>query len=143
MTTLNSEASPRYSYSSPVDDQRNDRASIKSFSSYSSSGSLEKIKHGLGIHRLRRKPVRGRSSTKEEHTYETEFARIGKGWWKDQQLVDRSIRSMALLTAVFAIAMVIICGTNVKLFAKRPNLHSTSIGGNNKSCKSVTRTNTV
>jgi hypothetical protein len=50
---------------------------------------------------------------------------------------------MALLTAVFAIALVIICVTNVKLFAKRPNLHSTSIGGDSKSCKSVVRTNTA
>ncbi|OCL07707.1 hypothetical protein AOQ84DRAFT_246597, partial [Glonium stellatum] len=130
------------SYSSYVDEQRNDHASVKSLSSSSSSGSPEKIKRGLGIHRLRRK-LAGGSSIIEEPIYETEFARIGKGWWKDQQLVDRSIRSMALLTTVFAIAIVVVCIINMKLFYERPNWHSTSIGGETKSCKSVARTNTA
>ncbi|KAF2813074.1 uncharacterized protein BDZ99DRAFT_339159, partial [Mytilinidion resinicola] len=65
------------------------------------------------------------------------------GWWQDQLLSDRSIRGMAALTAVFAIAMIIIMATNANAFRHRPNKNSTSVGGQEQSCKSVQRTNSA
>lgn len=84
-----------------------------------------------------------KESIREHRSYETEYARIGRGLWKDQLLVDRSLRSMALLTTVFAIAMLIVIFTNLKAFAQRPNKQSTSVGGEPQSCKAVARINTA
>jgi len=43
-------------------------------------------------------------------------------------LVDRSLRSMAALKAVFAIAMIIIIAVYARDFSSRANKNSTSVG---------------
>ncbi|KAF2494005.1 hypothetical protein BU16DRAFT_61800 [Lophium mytilinum] len=122
-----------------------DGASIHSTSTgYStSSSSFEKLKHGLGLKSLRRKAVGSWRLSKTKRACETEYVRVGKGWWQDQLLSDRSIRGMAALTAMFAIAMIVIMATNAGAFRNRPNRNSTSVGGNEQSCKSVQRTNSA
>lgn len=59
-------------------------------------------------------------------------------------LIDRSFRSMAALTALFAIIMLVICAVNLPKFLKRSNTHSTSVGPNiGQSCAAVERQNVV
>lgn len=58
-----------------------------------------------------------------------EFAYGGPGWWKHQMLADRSFRTMAALTTVFAFIMVIICLVHLKELTHRANKTSTSVGG--------------
>ncbi|KAI4187151.1 MAG: hypothetical protein LQ346_005544 [Caloplaca aetnensis] len=53
----------------------------------------------------------------------------GPGWWKHQMLADRSFRTMAALTTLFAFIMVIICLVHSRDFANRANKSSTSVGG--------------
>ncbi|MCJ1267875.1 hypothetical protein MMC22_007761 [Lobaria immixta] len=69
-----------------------------------------------------------------------EFVTGGKGWWKQQMLVDRSLRTMAALTATFALIMVITCLAYLGDFVHRKNPYSTSVGRSNQSCKNVERT---
>ena len=58
-------------------------------------------------------------------------------------LVDRSLRTMAALTATFALIMVITCLAYLGDFVHRKNRYSTSVGRNNQSCKNVERTDAV
>ncbi|KAF2112122.1 hypothetical protein BDV96DRAFT_498668, partial [Lophiotrema nucula] len=123
-----------------------DRASLNSFEtrgSSSSFSSIAKIKHGFN--RIRRKPVPGymRGSIRRHPAAEIHPTRIGRGVWKDQLLVDRSIRTMAVLTFLFAVAMFIVIGTNIKAFYNRANKFTSSVGGETRSCKEVTHTNTA
>jgi hypothetical protein len=86
-----------------------DGTSIHSFStgfSSSSSSSFEKIKVGLGLKSLRRKALQNWRPSKSNQAIDTEYARVGKGWWQDQLLSDRSVRFMAVLMSIFAIIMV-------------------------------------
>ncbi|KAI4137651.1 MAG: hypothetical protein L6R39_007170 [Caloplaca ligustica] len=53
----------------------------------------------------------------------------GPGWWKHQMLSDRSFRTMAALTTLFAFIMSIICLVHFPELARRANKNSTSVGG--------------
>ncbi|MCJ1429003.1 hypothetical protein MMC29_006916, partial [Sticta canariensis] len=68
-----------------------------------------------------------------------EFTANGKGWWKEQMLVDRSLRSMAALTSIFALIMVVTCASYFRYFVSRTNKNSTSVGGKLHSCENVER----
>ncbi|MCJ1269420.1 hypothetical protein MMC22_009312 [Lobaria immixta] len=72
-----------------------------------------------------------------------EFATGGKGWWKQQMLVDRSLRSMAALTGTFALIVLIICLAYLPHLVGRKNKHSSSIGGSLQNCESVQRKGVV
>ncbi|KAF2182555.1 hypothetical protein K469DRAFT_476074, partial [Zopfia rhizophila CBS 207.26] len=147
-TTLRPKASPYPPTYSPVDQRdAGDRASLKSFETYASSSStsnsIEKIKSGWN--RIRRKPVPRylQGSIRRHPAAEIEPTRIGRGIWKDQLLVDRSLRSMAACTTLFAVGMFIVIATHLKPFSKRVNKFTTSVGGETKDCKTVTHTNTA
>jgi hypothetical protein len=59
-------------------------------------------------------------------------------------LVDRSLRSMAALMTVFAVAMIIIVIAYAKDFANRANLNSTSVGSKEgEDCHSMEARNIV
>ncbi|KAL8720784.1 MAG: hypothetical protein Q9181_007852 [Wetmoreana brouardii] len=58
-----------------------------------------------------------------------QFAYGGPGWWRHQMLADRSFRTMAALTSLFAFIMVIIVLTHSGELAHRANKSSTSVGG--------------
>ena len=84
------------------------------------------------------------STDREDPSPEEQYAVREGGWWNQQMLVDRSLRSMAALTAFFAIIMISLCCTYMSDFMNRSNLHSTSVGSTNpKSCRSVENTNLV
>ena len=60
------------------------------------------------------------------------------GWWNDQMLFDRSLRSMAILMTLYATIMTIVCIAYLKDFVHRGNPHSTSVGQKKgRSCKSL------
>ncbi|MCJ1385562.1 hypothetical protein MMC17_008685 [Xylographa soralifera] len=64
------------------------------------------------------------------------------GWWWHQMLVDRSLRSMAALTTVFALMMVILCFAYFGDFVNRVNKNSTSVGGlSGESCSTMESSN--
>lgn len=134
--------------------QRNDTAdqsSLNSSNGYStktsSSSSIERLKNGWekGISRVRRKPLPRymQSSVQNHPAAEVEPARISRGVWKDQFLVDRSLRGMALLTTIFAFAMLTVVCVYAGDFGNRANKFSSSIGGKTMDCNDVTHTNTV
>ena len=84
------------------------------------------------------------SSPLEDSSFPGELAVVQGDWWNKQMLVDRSLRVMAALTSAFAIAMVVACLSNLRLFLDRPNRNSTSIGwGSGESCSSVENKNIV
>ena len=59
-------------------------------------------------------------------------------------LLDRSLRSMALLMTLFAISMVITCASYLPDFFHRGNLRSTSVGGSKgQSCDKMESVNVV
>ena len=97
---------------------------------------------GIPLPRLRRKQAR---SVRSEHSLvqSVHFARGGKGWWTEQMLVDRSLRTMAGLMTIFAIILVSITFSNLGNFMRRTNPDSTAVGGGTGSCKSVAGRNTV
>ncbi|KAF2731565.1 hypothetical protein EJ04DRAFT_442765, partial [Polyplosphaeria fusca] len=131
------------------DDQRDttETTSLRSFETYDSSTStatsIDKIKNGWN--RLRRKPVPRYmlGSIRRHPAAEIEPTRIGRGVWKDQLLVDRSIRFMAVLTTLFAIAMFIVMAVNLPEFYRRTNKFTSSVGGESRNCKEVTHENTA
>ncbi|KAF1998651.1 hypothetical protein P154DRAFT_411092, partial [Amniculicola lignicola CBS 123094] len=130
---------------SPVEQQKNVASSVKSVNTYASSvsrrsGGFEKLKKII-----RRKPLPESvlGSIRRHPAADIHPIRIGRGVWKDQLLVDRSLRSMALFMTTLAIAMLIVIFTHAKTFRDRSNPFSTSVGGDPSSCKSVTRANTV
>lgn len=69
--------------------------------------------------------------------------RVGPGVWTDQLLVDRSLRGMALLMSLFAVAVLVVICWHAKAFASKMNKYSSSVGGFSQDCKTVTRTNTA
>lgn len=130
---------------SPV--EKPDHVSVNSVETYESSNSsgssLEKLEI-LG-HRIRRKPLSRtlRGSIESHPAAEIERSRVGRGVWKDQLLVDRSLRTMAVLMTLFAIGMIILIASYAPHFRDRANTNTTSVGGEARSCKDVTHTNTA
>ena len=60
------------------------------------------------------------------------------GWWQDQMLFDRSLRSMAILMTFYATILTVVCIAYSKDFKHRGNPHSTSVGSKTgRSCKSL------
>ena len=81
---------------------------------------------------------------RQSYTSQPRLAVDRGGWWWHEMLVDRSLRSMAALTSVFALMMVILCCVYLPAFASRPNKNSTSVGGQSgESCKTMEGKNTV
>ena len=84
------------------------------------------------------------SSARENPSSEEQFAVGEGGWWNQQMLVDRSLRSMAALMTFFAIVMLALCCAYIPNFRIRSNLHSTSVEFKNPgSCGSTEKTNVV
>lgn len=79
----------------------------------------------------------------ESLTNEREATRPGPGLWKHQMLVDRSLRSMATLTAVLAAAMVICCIAVVSRFADKISSNSSSIDLDEGECSNIKRESEV
>jgi predicted RNase H-related nuclease YkuK (DUF458 family) len=50
---------------------------------------------------------------------------------------------MAGLTTLFAIAMIVIVASYLKLFINRPNKKTSSVGGDSQKCSEVTHANTA
>ena len=74
----------------------------------------------------------------------TQLASGGSGWWKEQMLVDRSLRTMAGLTSMFALIMVIISIRYFPELLARRSANSTSVGSHTgQDCKSLETTNIV
>jgi hypothetical protein len=144
---LNDPSPPPPGYSRVEQRDASDHNSLRSFdtldSSASTGSSIEKLKSRWS--RIRRKPVPGYmvGSIRRHPAAEIRPTRIGRGVWKDQLLVDRSLRGMAALTAVFAIVMIIIIATHMKYFYARANKFTSSVGGDTRSCKEVTHKNTA
>ncbi|KAJ4309671.1 hypothetical protein N0V94_008821 [Neodidymelliopsis sp. IMI 364377] len=112
-------------------------------SSTSSGSNFEKLKN-LG-QRIRRKPLPRylRGSVRVHPAAEVEPTRVGGGVWKDQLLIDRSLRGMAALMTLLAVGIIILIALYAKRFRDRSNPNTTSVGGDVRSCKDVTRTNTA
>jgi hypothetical protein len=72
-----------------------------------------------------------------------DFAKSGTGLWKNQMLVDRSIRGMALLTSFFAISMLIIVVVWIPDYMRNENGESTSVFAAEETCKSASTKNLV
>ncbi|KAL8831416.1 MAG: hypothetical protein Q9170_005297 [Blastenia crenularia] len=72
---------------------------------------------------------RSRTRSEDPDNPKAHLAYGGPGWWKHQMLADRSFRTMAALTSLFAFIMIIICLINFPELAHRANKHSTSVGG--------------
>ena len=68
----------------------------------------------------------------------------GSGWWQNQMLFDRSLRSMATLTSLYAVIMLLICVAKLRPLANRDNPSSTSIGlSHKKTCANLKQTEIV
>ena len=81
---------------------------------------------------------------REQGVNDIRFASGRSGWWKQQMLVDRSLRSMAALTSLFASIMTIICIVYMPKLVGRHNVTSTSVGSDTgTSCESLEGTNVV
>ena len=137
-----------------------DGSSLKSFSteetlktssseetSSSTRSGLRNLKDGWSkglVSRVRRKPLpeSTRGSIRKHPAAEIEPTRVSRGVWKDQLLVDRSLRSMSVLTTAFAIAMIVVIATNAKSFGARVNKFTSSVGGETQDCKTITQINT-
>ncbi|KAL8630783.1 hypothetical protein Q9189_003543 [Teloschistes chrysophthalmus] len=78
---------------------------------------------------------RSRSDSEDPTNPGAHFASGGPGWWNHQMLADRSFRTMAATTTLFAFIMVVICLVHSSEFAHRANRSSTSVGG--KSATSI------
>ena len=82
--------------------------------------------------------------SRQSYTSQPRLAVDGGGWWWHQMLVDRSLRSMAALTSVFALMMVILSCAYLPAFVSRPNKNSTSVGGKSgENCKTMEGSNVV
>ncbi|KAL8935344.1 MAG: hypothetical protein Q9216_005474 [Gyalolechia sp. 2 TL-2023] len=81
---------------------------------------------------------RSRDRSEDPDSPGVKLAYGGPGWWKHQMLADRSFRTMAALTTVFAFIMIIICLVYFPDLVKRANKHSTSVGGKaDQTCSSM------
>ena len=81
-----------------LSDRNSTHSSDTKMSAASHSTGLEKLK--TSWNRIRRKPESSKSyegSIRRHPAAEIEPTRIGRGIWKDQLLVDRSLRTMAFL----------------------------------------------
>ncbi|KAL8772117.1 MAG: hypothetical protein Q9194_004689 [Teloschistes cf. exilis] len=78
---------------------------------------------------------RSRSDSEDPSNPGAHFAYGGPGWWNHQMLADRSFRTMAATTTLFAFIMVVICLVHSSELAHRANKSSTSVGG--KSATSI------
>lgn len=68
----------------------------------------------------------------------------GSGWWKEQMLVDRSLRTMAGLTSMFALIMMILSIRYLPDLLASKNETSTSVGSQTgQDCGSLETTNVV
>lgn len=72
---------------------------------------------------------RSRDAADDVDSPGAQFAYGGPGWWKHQMLSDRSFRTMAAVTTIFAFIMSVICIAYLKDLTHRPNKNSTSVGG--------------
>jgi hypothetical protein len=135
--------------------ERRDTTDISSFKSHrtensssSTSSGLQKFKDGWEknvVARVRRKPLPRymQGSIHKHPAAEIEPTRVKRGVWKDQLLVDRSLRLMSLLMSAFAIAMLVVIATHAKAFGARVNKFTSSVGGESQDCHTVTSTNTA
>jgi hypothetical protein len=65
------------------------------------------------------------------------FARFGSGLWENSMLVDRSLRSMAVLTSFFGFLIMVLVFVCLKAFIHRTNLTSTSVFANAEKCRAA------
>lgn len=88
--------------------------------------------------------TRHADASEENGTNNSRFASGRRGWWKEQMLVDRSLRSMAALTFSFALIMTIVCVIYMPDLIRRHNGTSTSVGSKTgHSCQSLEASNAV
>ncbi|KAJ4358068.1 uncharacterized protein N0V89_002647 [Didymosphaeria variabile] len=129
-----------------------DGSSLNSFrtekSSSSTSSGIHKFKDGWEkniVARVRRKPLPRymQGSIRKHPAAEIEPTRVKRGVWKDQLLVDRSLRGMSLLMSAFAIAMLVVVATHAEAFGARANKFTSSVGGASQDCHIATKTNTA
>ncbi|KAH8727413.1 hypothetical protein GQ44DRAFT_567244, partial [Phaeosphaeriaceae sp. PMI808] len=115
--------------------------------SSSTSSGFQKPRDGWekSMSQIQRKPVPPymQGSIRKHPVAEIEPTRIGRGVWKDQLLVDRSLRGMSLLMVSFAAVMIVVIAVNGKAFGERVNKYTSSVGGAAQDCKTVTHTNTA
>lgn len=129
---------------SPPDNHRRASSQASEYLGYDSNSTFASdtfhLRHGRetpGAITQQDEPYQGVSSPTSE------FASREKGWWKQQMLVDRSLTSMAALTVIFALIMVITCLSYFPQFVHRTNKHSTSVGGSLQNCKRLESTDVV
>ena len=81
---------------------------------------------------------------REKAADNTRFTSGGRGWWKQQMLVDRSLRTMASLTSMFALIMMILSIRYLPDLFARKSINSTSVGSQSgQDCRSLETTNSV
>ena len=74
----------------------------------------------------------------------TRLAPGGSGWWKQQMLVDRSLRTMAGLTTIFALILLVLSIRYLPDLVARKSMNSTSVGSQSgQDCRSLETTNSV
>ena len=128
-------------------DKKPESVSTNSFDTFelstSSTSSFEKLKK-LG-NRIRREPSPRylQGPVRVHRAAEIEPTQVGKGVWQDQLLIDRSLRGVAALMTLFAIGMVVLIALYVERFRNRANINTTSVGGDLRSCRALTQTNTA
>jgi hypothetical protein len=107
-------------------------------------GKEPRLRNGLGGN-VKRMWTKGTAFTKKtSSTFDGNFAHGKDGWWKKQMLVDRSLRTMAGLTFLSAMVMLIIIIAYLPAFSHRLNKSSTSVGGKDgESCQSMEARNIV
>ncbi|CAI6339628.1 unnamed protein product [Periconia digitata] len=154
MVSIHSASSSRSSSSSPPQ-RKNTWRSVQSTNSLATNTSknsistgFEKLKNGWdrgfrkGKHKtLPSLPRYAQGSIHQHPAAEVEPTKIGRGIWKDQLLVDRSLRTMALTMCLFAFAIVILLIVNAKPYSERLNKSTSSVGGVTQSCKAVKNEN--
>ena len=116
----------------------------------SSSGSiaLRKLRDGWEkkvVARVRSEslPRYAQISIRKHPAAEIESTKVRRGLWKDQLLVDRSLRTMSVLMSALALIMIIVVLANAKAFGARVNKSTSSVGGQARDCATVTRINTA
>ncbi|PVI06681.1 hypothetical protein DM02DRAFT_649430 [Periconia macrospinosa] len=136
-----SSSPPSYLHTRRNDTWRSGDSSATQSSKYSVSSGFEKLKDGWANKRLPSVPRYAQGSIRRHPAAEIEPTRIGRGVWKDQLLVDRSLRTMALTMSLFAVSMVILVCVYAGPFGSRPNKFTSSVGGDTRSCKEVKNMN--
>ena len=133
-----------FSNRSPPHDDRGAASEVESIKSFSSDTFADdtafhpRLRHETpGALAEHDEPYQGIPSSTNEITSN------GKGWWKEQMLVERSLRSMAALTSIFALIMVVTCARYFGDFVSRKNKKSTSVGVKLQGCENIERTDVV